>query len=91
LAITYATLGENKKALEAVRKVIEIDPDDGVALYNCAGAYACLGMRDEVLNILEKSLERGMWTHLEWIKVDPSLGSIRRDPKFKEIFSKYNI
>ncbi len=91
LAVTYATMGEIDKAREAVRRVIEIDPDNGVALYNCAGAYACLGMREEVLSILEKSLQRGMWKLDEWIEIDPSLGSIRDDPKFKQIFSKYSV
>lgn len=91
LAVTYATVSENNKALDAVRRVMEIDPDDGVGLYNCAGAYACLGMKEEALKYLEKASEAGWWKLSEWIQNDPSLESIRDDPKFKEIFSKYSV
>ena len=91
LAVTYATIGENKRALEAVRKVIEIDPNDGVGLYNCAGAYACLGMKEEALKYLEKASEAGWWKLSEWIQNDPSLESIRDDPEFQDILSKHSV
>jgi adenylate cyclase len=91
LAVTYATIGENKRALEAVRKVIEIDPDDGVGLYNCAGAYACLGMKEEALKYLEKASEAGWWKLSEWIQNDPSLESISDDPRFQQILSKHSV
>jgi serine/threonine protein kinase/cytochrome c-type biogenesis protein CcmH/NrfG len=91
LAVTYAAIGENKKALEAVRRVMEIDPDDGVGLYNCAGAYACLGMKEKALKYLEKASEAGWWKLSEWIQNDPSLESIRDDPRFQQILSKHSV
>jgi non-specific serine/threonine protein kinase len=91
MVVTYASMGESKKALEAVRKIMEIDPDDGVALYNCAGAYACLGMKEEALNYLKKALEAGLMIRFEWIKDDPNLESIRNDPEFLDILSKHSV
>ena len=91
LAVTYAITGENKKALEAVRRVMQIDPDDGVGLYNCAGTYACLGMKEEALNYLEKASEAGWWKLSEWIQNDPYLESISDDPRFRQILSKHSV
>jgi serine/threonine protein kinase/Tfp pilus assembly protein PilF len=91
LAVTYANMGENKRALDAAKKVMVIDPDDGVVLYNCAGTYACLGMKEEALKYLQKALERGMANIFAWVKGDPYLEPLRDLPEFEEMLSKYSV
>ena len=76
---------------EAARKVMEIDPDDGVVLYNCAGTYACLGMKEEALKYLQKALERGMANIFAWVKGDPYLKPLRDLPEFQGMLSKYSV
>ena len=92
MAIAYATTGVSKKALEAAKRAMEIDPNDGVALYNCSITYACLGRKEEALTYLKAALDCGLTNIIDWIeKVDPYLKSIRDDPRFREIISKYSI
>ena len=91
LAITYARKGENKKALNAINRVMEIDPTDGWALYNCACTYAHLGKKKDAFTFLEATLESGIMHNIEWVKVDPGFESIRDDPKFQEILSRYSV
>lgn len=91
LAISYANIGENEKALGAANKVMEIDPTDGVILYNCTCAYSCLGKKKKAFTCLKKALERGVVNMLDWIEqIDPYLESIRKDPEFQKILIEYS-
>jgi serine/threonine protein kinase/Tfp pilus assembly protein PilF len=91
MAISYANIGENEKALDAANKVMEIDPTDGVILYNCTCAYSCLGKKKEAFTCLKKALERGLVNMLDWIEqIDPYLESIRKDPEFQKILTEYS-
>ena len=91
MAVTYACKGRTTEAKEAIRKIMDIDPNDGMALYNCAGASACLGMKENALAYMESALEKGMMNLIEWIEGDPYLESVRDDPRFREIVSKYSL
>jgi len=91
LAYTYARKGENKKALNAINRVMEIDPKDGWALYNCACTYAHLGKKEDAFTFLEATLESGIMHLIEFVKIDPGFESIRDDPKFQEILTKYSL
>ncbi len=91
MAISYANIGENEKALNAANKVMEIDPTDGVILYNCTCAYSCLGKKKEAFTCLKKALERGVVNMLDWIEqIDPYVDSIRKDPEFQKILTEYS-
>jgi tetratricopeptide (TPR) repeat protein len=91
MAISYANIGENDKALNAANKVMEIDPTDGVILYNCACAYSCLGKKKEAFTCLKKALDRGIVNMLDWIEhIDPYIESIRKDPEFQKILTEYS-
>jgi len=91
MAISFAHRGESGKTLEAITKIVEIDPHDGMALYNCACAYAGIGKKEEALNCLISSYEKGTMNVIEWIESDPNLDPIRADPRFREIISKYSV
>jgi non-specific serine/threonine protein kinase len=89
MAETYAVIGERNKALEAVKRVVDIQPDDGIALYNCGATYAWLGKNDEAFSYLNAACEKGFMNIIHWFKNDPYLESIRDDPKFHDMLSKY--
>jgi non-specific serine/threonine protein kinase len=91
IAMTYAFIGDKTKALNTAQKVLDLKPNDGRVLYNCADTYAYLGKKKEALSFLEKSLKMGFINLVNWIKGDPFLDSIRTDPKFDNIISKYSI
>ena len=92
VAIAYAKKGERDKAIEAAKRVMEIDPNDFLALYNCACMYAVLGNKEEALKyFMHSSLKKGLMQVIAWVKSDPYLETIRNDPKFQEILSKYGV
>ena len=89
MALTYAVIGERSKALEVVKKVEDIQSDDGIALYNCGATYTLLGKKDKALSYLNAACEKGFMNVIHWFKNDPYLESIRNDPEFQEMLSKY--
>ena len=90
MALTYAVLGERNKALGVVKRVIDFQPYDGLALYNCGATYAWLGKKDKAFYYLNAACEKGFVNLIHWFKKDPFVESIRDDPKFREMLSKYN-
>jgi non-specific serine/threonine protein kinase len=91
VALAYASKGERDKALAAVQTVVKDDPNDAAALYNCAGTYACLGMKEEAIIYLRMALEKGVKIFAEWMALDPYFESIRDDPRFHEAISALGV
>jgi len=85
LAANYARRGETASALEAIEKVLELAPNDGLVLYNCACTYAHLGKKNEAFGLLQKAIGIGYKNIIEWVENDPDLEAYREDPQFKEI------
>jgi hypothetical protein len=77
--------------MAAINKVVETDPDDGMALYNCASVHSILGMEKKALEFMKKSFARGTTIFIEWIDGDPSLDKIRNLPEFHTLISKYSL
>jgi tetratricopeptide (TPR) repeat protein len=91
MALTYAVIGERRNALEVVKRVVDLKPFDGLALYNLGATYAWLGKKDEAFSFLNAACEKGFLNLIHWFNKDPFIESIRDDPKFREILSKYNV
>lgn len=89
MALTYAVMGECDKALEAIKKVVKFQPDDGIALYNCGATYASLGKKEKAFSYLNAACEKGFMNVIHWFENDPYIESIRDDPRFQEMLSKY--
>ena len=90
IAIAYAVIGKNNQAVKAIEKIKQIDPYDGVALYNCACTNALLNNKKEAFICFEAALKMGFMNIIDWVPGDPYLISIRNDPKFKMILNKYS-
>jgi len=72
-----------------MKKVLQVDPDDGLSQYNCACTYAVLGEREKALACLRKALEGGYKNIREWVKSDLDLASLHEDPDFKALLAEF--
>jgi serine/threonine protein kinase/Flp pilus assembly protein TadD len=82
-----AQFGDEISTLNDIRRVLEIAPNDGLALYNCACSYALLGKKEEAFELLKKTIKIGYKNIIEWVENDPDFEVFRDDPKFKEILA----
>jgi serine/threonine protein kinase/Flp pilus assembly protein TadD len=81
---SLSRLGESERALEFARRSLDIDPNDPMLLYNVACTYCGLGMIDDALSCLERSIDGG-FGHKEWIEHDSDFDPIRETPRFQAI------
>ncbi len=82
-----AQFGDEISTLNDIKRVLEIAPNDGLVLYNCACSYALLGKKEEAFELLKKTIKIGYKNIIEWVENDPDFEVFRDDPKFKEILA----
>jgi len=82
-AITQEKQDQVSGALQAVAA----KPADPQAAYAAARVYARLGDSDSAFSWLTKALDLG-YDRLEYLKVDPSLAVIRKDPRFIQLLEQ---
>jgi len=75
------------RALDVCRRAVETTPDDPVAHYNLAGAYALLGRRDDALEALAGDVALGDRDHA-YLEADPWFETLRADPRFKGLLER---
>lgn len=80
-------LGEKPKALDWTRRAEAMEPDDPSVLYNVACDYAMLGMVDEGVKALTKSIDNG-FGHWSWIDHDTTLDNLRAEPGFQALLER---
>ncbi|HZN05548.1 MAG TPA: protein kinase [Pyrinomonadaceae bacterium] len=85
LAEAYARFGGKEEANATLRRVLELEPNDGLAVYNCACAYALLNEKAAALIMLRKAFENGFRAVAHWAKTDNAFDSIRSDPEFQQL------
>ena len=88
LAKAYARFGGKAEANATLKRVFEIDPSDGLALYSCSCAYALLGEKDKALISLRKAFEGGFRSVAMWTKSDAAFDSLRDDPEFNKLIAE---
>ncbi len=79
----YVRFGDKDKALQAMTRVLKLDPTDGLALYNCACTYAVIGDRALAIDCLKKAFTNGYGHVREWVRSDPDFMAFREDPEFR--------
>jgi DNA-binding winged helix-turn-helix (wHTH) protein/TolB-like protein/Flp pilus assembly protein TadD len=84
LASAYVRSGRIAEARELLGQ-LETQTKQGLLLpYHLAAVYASLGEREQAFAQLEQAYaDRSSW--LVWLKVDPSLESLRADPRFADL------
>jgi tetratricopeptide (TPR) repeat protein len=79
-------IGRLQEALITCKGLTERHPDNAVAFYNLAGAYALLGKKREALDALAKDAALGDRDG-EYLAADPWFASLRREPDFQAILT----
>ena len=80
-AFTLKRLGRLEEAKEEMHKGIKQNPNDPIIIYNAACFYALIGDITASIENLEKAIDNG-FENYEYIKHDPDLNSLRKEPDF---------
>ncbi|HEX6732058.1 MAG TPA: hypothetical protein VF074_18720, partial [Pyrinomonadaceae bacterium] len=88
LAEAYARFGGKEEALATLKRVFELEPNDGLAVYNCSCAYALLGQKKAALLTLRRAFESGFRTVGYWAKSDSAFESMRDDEEFRHLIAE---
>jgi serine/threonine protein kinase/Tfp pilus assembly protein PilF len=91
LAEAYARFGGKEEAHATLKRVLELEPNDGLALYNCSCAYALLGEKQAALLSLRRAFESGFRTVAHWAKTDSAFDSMRGDVEFQQLVAELEI
>src|SRR5262249_7660575 len=76
-----AAKGLYARSLQLDRRLVRLLPERPIPWYNLACSYAVLGMLEPAFAALQRALDLG-YRHLEHLRRDPDLKSLRRDPRF---------
>jgi serine/threonine protein kinase/cytochrome c-type biogenesis protein CcmH/NrfG len=88
LAEAYARFGSKEEAGATLKRVFELEPNDGLAIYNCSCAYALLGDKAGTLLSLRRAFESGFRTVAHWATADSAFESMRDDSEFQELVAE---
>ena len=90
LAEAYARFGSREEATATLKRVLELEPNDGLAVYNCSCAYALLREKEGALILLRRAFESGFRTVAHWARTDSAFDPIRGDEEFQELLAELN-
>jgi len=86
-AVHHLEIGQPARAMEWIRRALELYPDDLSTLVSAACLHARLGLKDEALGFLGRVFARG-WGNRDWMAHDPDYESLRGDPRFEALLTK---
>jgi serine/threonine protein kinase/tetratricopeptide (TPR) repeat protein len=88
LAEGYARYGGKEETHAVLRRVLELDPTDGQALYNCACAHALLGERTATLGSLRRAYDNGFRAVAHSVRADSAFDAMRSHPEFSTFIAE---
>jgi len=88
LAEAYARFGSREETTATLKRVLELEPNDGLAVYNCSCAYALLGEKKASLLLLRRAFESGFRTVAHWARTDSAFDPIRDDEEFQKLLTE---
>ena len=88
LAEAYARFGSREEAYATLRQVLELTPNDGLAVYNCSCAYALLGEKEWSLILLRRAFDSGFKTVAHWARTDSAFSALRGDQEFEQLLTE---
>jgi len=86
-AYKEASLGNNERVLEIVKRLEERNIVDGERRYRLVHLYALIGKKEDALRNLKKSIESGFF-NFPYISDDPFLDNIRGTKEFKNLLAQ---
>jgi len=88
LAEAYARFCSKEEALATLKRVLELEPNDGLAVYNCSCAYALLGEKNASLILLRRAYEIGFRAVGHWATTDNAFHGMRGDKEFQQLLTE---
>lgn len=89
LALAYAAAGDKTELNKTLDRFYR-HPAHDIIPYRLAAVYVAMGDKDRALSLLEKSYkQRSNW--INWLKIDPAMDPIRREPRFKALMRKMHF
>jgi TolB-like protein/DNA-binding SARP family transcriptional activator/cytochrome c-type biogenesis protein CcmH/NrfG len=88
LAEAYARFGGKEETHAILKRVFELDPSDGLALYNCACAYALLREGVSARLCLRRAFDSGFGAVGHGLSADGAFDAIRHDPEFQALIAE---
>lgn len=88
LAEAYARFGSKEEAQATLKRVFELEPNDGLAVYNCSCAFALMGEKQSALKALRRAFDSGFRTVAQWAKTDSAFDSLRTDAQFGRLVAE---
>jgi len=77
-------LGQRERGLKWAKRALALDPDDPAILYNVACNFAGLGMIEEAVDCLERTVKVGA-AYRDWINNDTDLDPLRDNLRFQAL------
>ena len=88
LAAAYARFGSVEEANATLRRTLQLTPNDGLVVFNCACAYALLGEKKWSLILLRRAFDSGFRTVAHWARTDSAFDSLRGDKEFEQLLTE---
>jgi len=86
LADLYTRTGKYEEGLAVDQMLSHQLPNDDLVWYNLGCSYALTNHPDEAFEALTRAVELGYGDY-DWMKTDPDLNSLHRDPRFESLLS----
>lgn len=85
--VVFHAAEEVHKALDDLKKAVDIAPQNPTVHYNLASLYSLQGSTDFALDEIDASLTRG-FSNYDALRRDTDLHNVRRHPEFRKILEK---
>jgi hypothetical protein len=92
LRVQANNLAQKRRYAEGLvidKRLVTLRPNDPLAHYNLACAYALLAQPDLALSTLRRAVEVG-YRDFRYMREDRDLDSIRKDPRFRKLLREYD-
>jgi len=88
LGQAYAKLGQRDEALKILAQLPQIGAHRYVSAYSYAVLHMALGEKDKAIEWLERSYRDGAGLDLIFLKVDPMLDPLQKEPRFQALVAR---
>ena len=88
LGQAYAKVGQRDEALNILAQLSQIGAHRYVPSYSFALLHMALGEKDKAIEWLERSYQEGAGLDLIFLKVDPMLDPLQKEPRFQALVAK---
>ena len=87
LAEAYARFACREEAYATLKRVVEIDSSDGLALYHCSSAYGLLGEKHNAVVYLRRAFDCGFRAVGNWARTNPAFESFHNDQEYVKMIA----